>query len=505
MSMIKQEITTENSKWLLGSQAQVEGILKLPDVLEEISNILEITGQGEASEISCAEDRIVVEAVGRFSVLYLDKKGDISSFDAETRFQHVVSQNGIAAEMQALCTVVSKDISFQLVDSSSVSIRAIFDLDIYALANAEYEILEAYSGDKNQEIQAGQMEIPRIDSAKCVKSFVKTELRVPQSMPPVRQILTVRGYALVKNMHTEDGKVIVEGDLRVFIVYQSPDKNAPLQFFNETIPFGEIIPDDRCGVNSQLFASSSLDRIAADLVSEDQDLIGVSAVINLCTTSRSTRQIDYIEDLYDRRQEARLKTLPIQIGACREFECQKKIVRLSLEIPEGAPEVVRVLYTSAFPEIVAAKPDRDRVGLEGVMRFWLCYTTADAGIKSIKVAVPFETEVSLPELSENADIFAKAFAEYASTEGSGRELEAKCCLDIWLCEMARQSVCAVSEVELVPADPVEPGIVVYFADGKETLWDIAKRFKVKQDMLKGMEGGSRDVVPKGKKLILVRN
>ena len=48
----------------------------------------------------------------------------------------------------------------------------------------------------------------------------------------------------------------------------------------------------------------------------------------------------------------------------------------------------------------------------------------------------------------------------------------------------------------------QSGAVIYYADGGETLWDIAKRFKVSSDMLGSGEPDA--VVPKGERLIFIR-
>ena len=52
MSMLKQEIITENSRWMTDCQALIEGTLKLPEGLEEISGILEIAGLAELGRCS---------------------------------------------------------------------------------------------------------------------------------------------------------------------------------------------------------------------------------------------------------------------------------------------------------------------------------------------------------------------------------------------------------------------------------------------------------------------
>ena len=45
------------------------------------------------------------------------------------------------------------------------------------------------------------------------------------------------------------------------------------------------------------------------------------------------------------------------------------------------------------------------------------------------------------------------------------------------------------------------GIIIYYADGKETLWDVAKKFRVAPDTIRNAT--PEDTIVKGQKLILI--
>lgn len=100
--------------------------------------------------------------------------------------------------MQVLGEIRVGDVTGKLIDGTSIAIRAELNINLYALGNEEFELLEAYNTDKNVEIKEQVQKLPYIRTAKCVQSYVKDELRVPQSMPPVRQVLLSRGYAAAK-------------------------------------------------------------------------------------------------------------------------------------------------------------------------------------------------------------------------------------------------------------------------------------------------------------------
>ena len=69
MSISKREIMAENSRWMCASQAMVEGVLKLPDSMEEISGVLDIAGVDEITDASAGETSIFIEGNAVFCVL----------------------------------------------------------------------------------------------------------------------------------------------------------------------------------------------------------------------------------------------------------------------------------------------------------------------------------------------------------------------------------------------------------------------------------------------------
>ena len=148
---------------------------------------------------------------------------------------------------------------------------------------------------------------------------------------------------------------------------------------------------------------------------------------------------------------------------------------MGITVPDSAPEVARVLYSCAMPEILSVTPGRKPGGRGGRDALSaLLYYGGCGHQEPAASSVPFTTDLSLPGVGENSDVHVEAFAEYAVVEGSGRELEARCCMEICAYETVCTSFRAVADAEMGAELPgAAPGIVVYFAGGGESLWDIA--------------------------------
>lgn len=476
MDLNSKTITAEHSQWTRDLQVLVEGSLSLPEGMTPIQSLLEVSGTNEITETTLENGKLSLSGVAYFKILYLDAEGGFSGFDAESEFSRTVELPDAPDEAQVLAWGTFSDISAEQSDPSHIAIHSVIDVDIYHGANAQYSLLDIPADDPGLHAKQQACRLATLSCVRAAKTYVQAQVRVPQSMPAVKRILSERGYAMLRKVTVEEGRAAAEGELRIFLIYESMDKNAPLQTFEETL--------------------------ASEIDAQDGDLIRISAAIGLHWIGRAFSETSVVTDLFDERHETQLSHTALCGCLLSEGTCLKKILRLSAEIPAGSPEVSRILFSSAYPSILSAHAEGGVLHLEGAIHLLLCYTTAQAGIHSTALLLPFETELSYPQALDGAALFFQSFCEYTLAEGSGREIELKCCLDLCAWECASQEVSAVSAASLSPlAEPKPCGILVYYPDGTESRWDIAKKFKVDPAEIAHAEGDGP--LPRGKKLLLL--
>ncbi len=502
MDLNVKTITAENSNWIANSQILIEGNLSLPAELEAIETLLEVSGTSEITDIHIEENKIYLSGTAYFKILYMDVHGEFSGFDADSEFSQELDFSGAAPDTKVLAWSSLGDISYSPTDGRNLSIKAVAEVDIYAAGNQQYQILDGQNHEKYTQIKEKELTLSQIGCMNSSKTYISTQLRVPQSMPAVKHILSERGYAILRKIVVEDGHAAIEGELKIFIIYESTDKNAPLQHFEETIPFSEIIKDDALRSGSKVFGIANLETLATQPDTQDPDVLNISATIGLYLVSRRHERVQVIEDLFDEKKDVNLSYEAIDACDISEGECMKKILRLSAEIPASAPDISRILFSSAYPRILSSHEEGGVLSMDGIMSILLCYTTTQSGIQSLKLQIPFETELSYEKKTPEAELFIRCFGEYAISEGSGREIEIKCCMDLCVWEVELHHTSAVRAATFsTPETKKQNGIIIYYADGHETLWDIAKKFKVNTEHIHNVPSDGN--IQKGQKLILI--
>ena len=495
-------VTTEQSFHIPDIQIPVEGTIPLPEGIAPIQTVLDIAGTAEVSEVSVCDGKLYLEGVAHFKILYLDAHNEFTGFDAETEFSHLHDLEYTDQLVQTLAWCRLGELNHTVTDGHSVYIQCLVEAETLFSCNRSYPVLDPGTQDRFLQHRTADVTLSRLGCMRTGKTCLSTQVRVPQSLPAVKRVLSEHGYAILHKIVPEEGHAALEGELRLFIVYESTDKNAPLQYLEETLPFSDIIADDALQAHSKVFAIAGLESVATQPDTQNTDILNISAVIHLCLSCHHTHQESIVEDLYHEQQDIRLDRVAFHSDSISDAVCTKKVLRLSAELPSDTPEVSRVLFARAYPRILNAHQQDGTAMMEGILTVTLCYTTMQSGIRSTQLQLPFETEVAYTALDPSAALQVYAFGAYTVAEGSGKELELKACLDLCIHEARSQTVYAVQDAALeAPAARKQTGIFIYYADGKESLWDIAKKFKINRQIISTLP--ETDVPPQGHKLILV--
>ena len=322
---------------------------------------------------------------------------------------------------------------------------------------------------------------------------VREDIRVPQSMPRAEKILSSEAYAVVRTVHIEDMKTIVEGEIRLMVLYLSEDKAAPLQNFYESLPFGQIFDMEGLASDDSATGDAQLYDMQVNIADDAADILRLSAKVSVVCAVRTQTEIELMQDAYSLKNKLDVIT---ERRACRCLAvsgCAKAIARSAITIPDTHPTVSRVICMKAAPIVSAATPGTDRVYLEGLMMFTVCYASPQ-GMWSYSGETPFEAEAQMEGYQGGRTTWrSSADVEYCAYRGRGQGPQRQV-------HDGRDGPGLYAERAV---DGVRPqgdrreaarskkGITIYFADGTESVWDIAKRYATTPDTVKRFNPGPR--------------
>lgn len=501
MKVQKSTFRTESACDTKVSESLVEGRLTVPSEKADIGRILLVQGKVHVNA-EPGDGKIFLEGSVKFSVVYMGFEGSIDSFESSSPFRHTENMENAGAGMNVYAKGSMKEIEFTVEDDRTVYVKGVVSMSLSGSTTSAHE---AVTGAESPDIQVKSLR-RRIASTKDYKkdtATIREDIRVPQSMPRAEKILYSDAYAVVKSVKTEELKIIVEGDIKIMVLYLSEDKNAPLQYLYDSLPFGDILASEGMSSDDIVLADADLFDLNTDIAEEAGDIFRMSAKINVLCTVNTHNDIEYMEDAYSLKNRLNVKYGDCSYKHAALSGSVKAFARTAIAIPPYEPSVSRIVCMKASPVIVTAAPNTDRVYLEGLMMFTICYASSE-GMRSYSGETPFEAEAQLEGILSTHDVEVSAEVEYCSFEGAGRDISVKFMMDVQIKAFSKSGFKLVSDLEETEEEaPHKKGITIYFADGGETLWDIAKRYSTTFDSIKKFNPDIEDNVKQGQKVLIM--
>ena len=465
MKVQKSSFKTESACQTKMSESLVEGRLSLPAEKTDIERVLLIQGKVHINA-EPADGKVFMDGDVKFSVVYMDIEGNIDSYESSSPFRHSEDIENAGADMKVYAKGGVKEIEYTVEDSRAVYVKGVVSMSIRGIMLNSHE---AVCNVDEPDIQT-KMFKQRLSLTKEYRketAVIREDLRVPQSMPKAQKILYADAYAAVKSVRTEELKIVVEGEIRMMLLYLSEDKSAPLQYFYESLPFGKILSTENISADDMVMADADLFDMNIEVADEESDIFRMYAKINIVCMVKTGSDIEFMQDAYSLKNKIDVEYKDYSYRYAALSGCVKAIARCPISIPESEPSVSRVVCLKACPVIATAKPSADRIYLDGLMMFTVCYASSQ-GMWSYRGEAPFEAEVQMEGIKSTYDIEAVAEVEYCSFEGAGRDINVKFMMDVDITAYTQKRFRLMSEAaESGESAPVKKGITIYFADDGE--------------------------------------
>ena len=483
------------------SESLVEGRLSLPPEKADIARILFVHGSVHLNA-EPADGKVFMDGSAVFSVVYIDADGNIDAFDSTSPFRHSEDMDGADANMRAYARGTMKEIEYTIEDGRTVFARGIVTFSINGSVTRTHDVVRcAPSPDIQTRTECRALP----ESRNHIKhtAVLKEDIRVPQSMPRADKILHANAYAVVDSVRTEDLKIAIEGHIKIMVVYLSEDKNAPLQYFYESIPFGEIIPSETAADAGDVMADADLFDVRVNITEAESDILQMSAKLGIICVTKTYHDTELMTDAYSLKKRLNVSHCTCAYQNTALSGCAKAITRCLVSIPDTMPPASRIVCMNASPMVATVVPHTDRVYIDGLMVFTMCYTSPE-GMQSLKGDVPFEAEIQMEGILPCHDVCIDADVEYCAFEGAGREISVKIMMDARIKAYTHHDMRLVSDIAETDEDaPVRGGVTIFFADGGESTWDIAKRYAITQDAVKRFNPDISESAAAGQKILII--
>ncbi len=474
------------------TQSVAEMDIIVPDTKPDIAKILQTDAYVVLSDKVVSQDKVRVSSVVHVTILYKSDKGAVCAMNTAIPLETVVALKGATEGMNVEYELEIKSLEDTVINSRKLNIKALVGISI--------RLSQPHSCDIITSARGGDYEmLNKTLDVDSLFSFVENDISIrenailPNNKHSFNQILKTGLRIVPRETKAINNKIIVKGQLELTVLYLGDGADMPCQDAMFEIPFTEVI--DAYGVddNMQCDAAYHLKGYNVE-VQEDSDgdsrIAAFTATISAVVKVMRQVKTDVLCDLYSTK-------VPLdvikQTGTVDKFvndNTAQFIVKEVINIPHEMPEISVIYCIDAKPIIKEALVAADKVMVSGDVEGYLHYISPseDAQISKYKICIPFKQTMDVIGASEgNSANLKLSIQEATANVGLGWNVEVKLIMDCYARVQKPSKFDYVKEVtqleEEEKQDKRSCSITVYFVQKDDTIWDIAKRYRVKMDSL----------------------
>ena len=486
-------------------QIMVEGDVIVPDTKPDAARILQVNASSMISGMEASDGRGSFFGTVGVDILYVPEEGESSVYAMHTdmSFEHRVDDPKLRSGCPLMAVSDAQRVEFQILNSRKIRIKAVVSLEYSQTAEREVSFPADMEGEKIKRTLR-----LRSSAGEAYREFsVKETAEVPSGRPSVKNILTVMSSAVEKTYKIVSGKVVVRGSLAISVLYTGTD-NA-VRFMDADVPFTEVVDIEEITEDSQCELECRAAQIRYE-VSEDSDgdmrIVQFDILMQLWVRASRETEVEFVEDCYLIGQGIKLEKEEVGIEDSISAERYKSTLRETAAPGRGDPQISAVYGVKAFPSVTSASSENGRLIVEGKVEIYVLYITDSESVPvySIKKELPFSYAIECPGAQRGMDAVVRAEIEHISYSLNGAgEAELRCIVAIDARAVKRNNISliiAAEECEIDKSD--KKGIVIYFVQPGDSLWDIAKRYRVSAESISALNELEDVQLHAGKQLMI---
>ena len=286
-----------------------------------------------------------------------------------------------------------------------------------------------------------------------------------------------------------------------------------MQWVEENIPFsGEVKMQ---GAEAEMIPAIGMKLVHREIEEKpdyDGELreLSVDAVIELDVRLYEEQELELLQDLYATNREIVPETADAVFDRIltRNFGKCKVAEKVNLETD---PRVLQICHSGGSVKLDGVESREEILALDGVLEVKLLYLTDDDArpVQAVTRLVPFHYEAEVPGIRADSSWYLEPGLEQltAVMAGGGQaELRGVIAFDLLVLQPEQGQV--IRQVQVLPADTEKmkamPGIVGYFVQPQDSLWDVAKRFHTTEESILASNELPGGEIKAGDCLILVK-
>lgn len=478
MRLVKENIQLEQPTGRGQSQAVVEGEITLPGGLREEARVLHAGGMAVIENVEAMQDRVSVTGKVVFHTLY--SQGDhsrVNAMEVTADFTHMMDMPG--AQPRNLCYVEG---TVEHVDAAAaggrLNLRGIVHLWGRSVSQQPVEAVTGISGLEGVESRTREISVKRTVASGEEETLLREEFALPEGLN-IRETLYATAWPQVQEITGGLGRCGVTGKVEMEAVHASDMPGRPVVITRHSIPFDHVVElSSQEGETLQGLAVVKDVAVASQEVAEGERTLRAEVLLGVKGRADSREKITLLDDAYTTlNDDLRLTGREVLCRSEDNAQQAAESGKVMLILPEGSRPVRSVLCAFASPVVTGREQIGGRLTVEGMLEVTLLYMTDDSDEPAaVRMEEPFR--ITFAAQAGEKDFITLNCGEVDASAITSDRVELRYIMHLNISGVQAEPVRMVTEVLPVASEAMDGSIVLYFTQPGESLWDIARRYRV---------------------------
>lgn len=487
LEIIKKNIIINRPVKCGNTQIGVDGDVIVPDIKPDILKILQADGKAVVTETELSEGRLIVSGRVNVNILYVPDRDDEkikcieTSFDFSTR----IDKSDIMPDMQACVEAEVEKIDFQVLNCRKLRIKTTVGIAYKISEQASIDLATGLD-DENSEVCITPIEIMSLVDLKHSDFSVRESFELPPGHTAIEEILKTDITICDTDYKIVTGRAVVKGIINLNCLYldtdcciKSCDFEAP---FTEIFDVSDADEDTVCDISFCV-----KDIVCAPEADSDGDIkiLALDAIIGIKIEATKKVNTDLLIDCFCPGNETLITKNSKDLEKIISSGFYQTTLREIVAPDVSCPNLKGIYNVFATPSIEKSEVLDNSVSVSGNISCFVLYIadSEETPVYSMKKTIPFSCMIDTPKSKSGMDCFVDAKILHTSYNlNPSGEAEIRCILSVCAKVSVNNTLELIDDLEVLPLSKEQrKGIVLYFVQKNDTLWDIAKRYYVSQN------------------------
>ncbi len=445
---------------------EVSGDIIVPDIKPDIAGIINANGVPYIYKEDIGLSKIKFDGNIESYIVYLADNGETRSIQTTLSFSDSIEDQEIKEGCFSKEQVILESIEAKILNERKISIKARLKIKIEIFEKAEIELASDFNEFENIEKLKETLVIKSLVGSNKVRTSAKEDIPVDNSYSVAEILKTHVEITNIENKISYN-KVLAKADAKIKIVFLSEDGRIGMA--SSTLPVMSFIDIEKVADGHICDVTYSPRNMLFKVNGKDQHSISCQIEFEVTCFAYESKTIDVIQDMYGIKSEISFSKKEIMIP----IDVEMKEEKISINERINIEDILNILDVSSKVRKVNSTKSGSYYNCECEAVLNIYYeANSRNGLNVKEVSFPF-----VVRLEEDDDIDF----EIARKEFTVSNEIVSCDMEI-LVKKDSENLKNVSCIENVECkeciDDLDYKMCIYFVKPGDTVWEIAKEFKV---------------------------